>query len=183
MYHVAAQRRRTRLVQALAATSAVLLLTAGCGAGQNAQTSKEVAAIPGIDADAGPICLRDLLIPYRADGYPAGSDVPLIVRLFSDAEQPVELSLVVPGPAGVLTVAAQHITLYQPTGVTTAHLSTPLTVQPGGYLLLAPPSGPYLVAEHTATTLTPNSTLPVRFTFSTGDSVEVDIPMAPPGTP
>ena len=66
--HVAAQRRRTRLVQAPAAASAALLLTAGCAAGQNAQTSTEVPAIPGIDADAGQVDLRDLLIAYRAGG-------------------------------------------------------------------------------------------------------------------
>jgi hypothetical protein len=39
-----------------------------------------------VDASAGPIDLRDLLIPFRQGGYPVGSDVPLVVRLYSNAE-------------------------------------------------------------------------------------------------
>lgn len=166
----------TRLVAATL-TAIALLSMYGCGAGRNAQTSSEVPAIPGVDADAGPIGLRNLLIPFQEGGYPAGSDVPLVVRLFSNADQPVEVSQVAPGPAGSMTVAAQDIAVRQATG------PGALTVPSNGELLLVPGSGPYLVAEHITAPLTDSASVPVRFTFSTGDSVDVDVPMAPPDYP
>lgn len=161
-----------------------LLLVSGCGAGQNAETSREVPAIPGADADAGPIALRDLLIPYREGGYPAGSNVPLVVRMFSTAEQPVQLSQVAPGANGMMTVQAQRISLRQLEAAAGSDVPpTSLVVPAEGYLLLVPGSGPYLVAEHITAALPDTASLPVRFSFSTGDSVQVDVPMAPPTYP
>ena len=83
-------------VRAPTVASVTLLLMAGCGTG----VSTQVSSVPGVDANTAPIALRNLLIPYRADGDPAGSDVPLVVRLFSTVGQPVELSQVVPATAG-----------------------------------------------------------------------------------
>ncbi|HEY8114217.1 MAG TPA: hypothetical protein VII16_15395, partial [Actinomycetes bacterium] len=60
------------------ATVAMFVVVA-CGAGQKTATSEDVPAIPGADAAAGPIVLRDLLIPFQEQGYPPGSDVPLVV--------------------------------------------------------------------------------------------------------
>jgi len=157
---------------------AALFLLAGCGAGKEAETAREVPAIPGIDADAGPVALRDLLIPYRAGGYPAGSDVPLVVRLFSEATQPVALGEVTPGTAGVMTVQASRIVLVR--GTTAGRSPSPLVIQPGGYLSLVPPSTPHLVAEHISAALRYGAGVPVRFTFSSGRAVEVDVPMAAP---
>jgi hypothetical protein len=171
--------------QAVASATLAVLLVSGCGAGQQAQTSWDVPAIPGADADAGLISLRDLLIPYRAGGYPAGSDVPLVVRMFSNDEQPVTVSGVAPGPAGSMVAAAQRIGLRQPVAAAAGATESPtsLVVPPYAELALVPGSGSYLVAEHMTTPLTYGTVVPVRFTFSTGDSVDVDVPMAPPDYP
>jgi hypothetical protein len=171
-----------------------LVLLAGCGAGKNAQTAEEVPAIPGVDVDAGQVALRDLLIPYRADGYPAGSDVPLVVRVFSNAAESVALNSVTPGTGGPLSVRATRIGLVRATSQapsatrsptkTGAASPTPLLVlQPNGYQLLVPPSNPHLVAEKISARLFYGEEVPVRFTFSTGDVIEADVPMAPPSYP
>jgi hypothetical protein len=173
-----------RVLLAMAATSLVLFVTSGCGAGQAAQTSQDVPVISGVDASAGPIVLRDLLIPFRQDGYPAGSDVPLVVRMYSNAEQPIELNQVVPAGSGSMTVGPRRISLRRPgtAGRDDAPL-TPLVVPAEGALLLVPGSGPYLVAEAITSALRYTDSVPVRFSFSTGDSVQVDVPMAAPAQP
>lgn len=160
---------------AVAVALTVLVAAAGCGTGQDAETSQIVPAIPGADADAGPVALRDLLIPYREGGYPAGSAVPLVVRMFSTAERPITVSAVTPGSAGFMTVPATDVAV-RPAG-------TGLVIPPNGDLLLVPGAGPYLMAEHIDGPLSYGQTLPVRVTFNTGDSVTVDVPMAPPDYP
>jgi hypothetical protein len=62
-------------------------------------------------------------------------------------------------------------------------VSRPLVVRPEAELALVPGSAPYLVAEHVRTPMAYGAALPVRFTFSTGDAVEVDVSMAPPTYP
>ncbi len=173
-----------RMLAAAAAALTIVQLT-GCAAGSNAETSREVAPVPGAEAQAGPIALQDLVIPFREGGYPVGSDAPLVVRMFSTATQPVRLSRVTPGAGGTLTVPARTITLRQ-SGQAPAHNAgsgNSLTVPPGGYLLLVPGSSPYLVAEHITAPLPYGASVPIRVTFSTGDSVDVDVPMAPPTYP
>jgi hypothetical protein len=174
---------RTAMGRALGIAAVTLLLMSGCDAGRDAETSREVPAIPGADAQAGPIALRDLLIPFREGGYPAGSDVPLVVRLFSSANQAVEVSRVTPGPGGAMADQPQEIVLRQSAAAGSGRPVTSLAIPPQGFLLLVPGSGPYLLAEHIATALPYGESMPVRFTFSTGDSVEVDMPMAPPASP
>jgi hypothetical protein len=175
-------RRRSRGV-AIAVAVLTALLVSGCGAGQQAQTSRMVAAIPGVDADAGPIALRDLLVPYRAGGYPGGSDVPLVVRLINTGEEPVTVTRVTPGPGGYMLVPARHITVRATDGSGSRGASRRLVVPPGTEVALVPGSGPYLMAEHVKESMGYDAALPVRFTFSTGQSVVVDVPMAPPTYP
>lgn len=160
------------------------LVTAGCSAGQVTQTAAQASAVPGAEADAGPIALRNLLIPFREGGYPAGGDVPLVVRLASTSGQPVEVTAA-PAPAGdATTVPAQQIAVASAsTATTTTTAPTALTVPPSGVLDLVPPDGVYLVAGHIASAFTYGEEIPVRFAFSTGDAVVVDIPMAPPDYP
>jgi hypothetical protein len=175
----------TTTVRTLGVVSAVLavLLASGCGAGHNAATGREVPAIPGADAGAGPMALRDLLVPFQEGGYPAGSDVPLVVRMFSSAGQPVGLTQIT-SPAGrPMAVAARDIAVRQPASAASGEPLSALVIPPDGYLLLVPGSGPYLVAEDISAALPYGASVAVRFTFSTGDSVDVDVPMAPPDYP
>ncbi len=78
---------------ALAAGAGAVLALAGCSAGQVTQTSEQVAAVPGTDADAGSIALRNLVIVYDGpEGYPAGGDAPLVVRLFNNGPEAITLT-------------------------------------------------------------------------------------------
>lgn len=168
---------RRRRVAAALATGLLATSLAGCGAGRDAQTSQEVPAIPGADVDAGPIALRDLLVPFRAGGYPAGSDVPLLVHIVNDGEQGVTLTGVTPGPAGPAVVTARRVVVRDGSTVTA------LVVASQGSLVLRPGAGPYLRAEGISAVLPYGDAIAVRFTFSTGASVDVDVPMAPRAWP
>jgi copper(I)-binding protein len=94
----------------LGAASAVAL--AGCGAGMITQTSEQVAPVPGINADAGQIALRNIVVAYDGPaGYPAGGDAPLVVRLFNNGTTPVTLT-------GVSSSGAASVTLVGTPSVT-----------------------------------------------------------------
>ncbi|MET7396416.1 hypothetical protein ABZS66_23340 [Dactylosporangium sp. NPDC005572] len=104
-------RRRTVLGAALLASAALSVgLLSACGAGQITGTDTQVAAVPGVAVNSadGLIAVRDAMIVY-ADGYKAGSTVPLSVRIFNNATQPVKLTGVSVGTGGtvVLVGAAQ----------------------------------------------------------------------------
>ncbi|GAA2600369.1 hypothetical protein GCM10010435_94700 [Winogradskya consettensis] len=151
----------------------VLVTASACGAGQEAQTSNEAPAVQGADAQAGPMRLLDLMVPFRQDGYPAGSDVPLVVRIVSEATSTVQLSAVGPGPAGDNAVIPAEVT---PDGV---H-RLPVAVAAQGCSLLVPPDGGYLIARKIKAEMTYGYSVSVRFTFTEGGSVDVAVPMAPP---
>ena len=105
--------------------------------------------------------------------------------MFSNTEQSVTVSHVLPGPAAIMTVRPQRIPL-RSSATASARPDTPstaLVVPPMGQLQLVPGSGAYLVAEHITAALPYGSSVAVRFTFSTGNSVLVDVPMAPPTYP
>ncbi|TQS40052.1 hypothetical protein [Cryptosporangium phraense] len=94
----------------------------GCSAGQVAETAMKVPAIQGIDATVGDIAVRDALIAFPAEGvtWPAGSDVPLRMRLVNngasadrlvsasaDLTQSVQLQVVPEGGQSVETPSAE----------------------------------------------------------------------------
>ncbi|SHN00467.1 copper chaperone PCu(A)C [Cryptosporangium aurantiacum] len=60
----------------------------GCSAGQVAETALKVPSIPGVDAHAGDIAIRNALVAFPSQGYDwaAGSDVPLSLRLINNGE-------------------------------------------------------------------------------------------------
>ena len=120
-----------------------VLLVAACGVDQEAQTGQEVPAIQGVDAQAGPIQLLDLLVPYRSGGYPAGSDVPLMVRLFSTAEHTVNLQAVGPGPAGTMAVQPAEVVL-KPAAAGSGPEKLPIAIAAQECRLLLPLAGGYL---------------------------------------
>jgi len=103
-------RRSARLaaVSALFAGAAVLAAVSACSAGQITATSSEVAAVPGVNASAGPaglIALRDLMVPYNAQSYPPGGSAPLVVRIFNGGPGSIKLTRVTsPDADGVLLV-------------------------------------------------------------------------------
>jgi len=126
-------RRSARFVAAsvLLAGAAALTLVSACSAGQLAQTSEEVAAVPGVNANAGPngeIALRDLLIAYNGpQGYPQGGDAPLVVRIFNDLPQPVKLVRVTAEDAAraVVLVGGTPVTTAAPTAAAASPSAAP----------------------------------------------------------
>ena len=89
-----------RVTAALLA-GAVALGLVGCSAGQLTQTADQVPAVPGANVTVGVIALRNLQIAYNGpDGYAAGGNAPLIVRIFNDGTKPVRLTgVTAPGTA------------------------------------------------------------------------------------
>jgi copper(I)-binding protein len=104
---------------ALAAGVAAVLVLTGCSAGQITQTSTQVAPVPGADANAGEIALRNLLIQYRPEGYPEGGDAPLVVRIFNNGMEPVTLTGVTADKAAAVNLVGTP-TVVTPTESPTA---------------------------------------------------------------
>lgn len=111
-------RPRTRPRLALAAVAfgvGAVLALAGCSAGQITQTSTQVAPVVGIDVDAGQVALRNLVIEYNGpQGYAAGSDAPLVVRMFNNGQEPVTLVGVTADKAEAVVLAGSP-TVVSPT--------------------------------------------------------------------
>jgi len=82
------QRTPVRVLRVLAAVGVAGLALAGCGAGQQAQTSQQVAAVGGASASAGDIAVRNAEIAFPAGLSPQGS----LYR--SGGTAPVELTIV-----------------------------------------------------------------------------------------
>lgn len=82
---------------AAAAAAAGLLLLTGCGAGQVASTTSQVAAVNGGAASQSQVSLRDVVMVYPPTDnatWPAGSDVPLSFTLSNTADAPDTLERV-----------------------------------------------------------------------------------------
>jgi hypothetical protein len=83
------------------ASVAGLGFSAGCGAGQIAQTERMKPSVPGLNADVGQLGIRDVTIAYKGpDGYAAGDTAPLSVWIYNGNSQPVSLTGVTVTGAG-----------------------------------------------------------------------------------
>jgi hypothetical protein len=72
------------------------LALAGCGAGQVAQTSRQVSAVGGANATVGTIAVRDAQIEFRAEAhggvaYARGQNAPLLMSIVNTGEAPDRL--------------------------------------------------------------------------------------------
>jgi hypothetical protein len=88
--------RLAALVAGTAALAAAGLL-AGCGAGQVAQTANIVPAVGGANldlrVDGGVISVRDATLAYPGpEGYRAGEDAPLALRIVNSTSSPITLT-------------------------------------------------------------------------------------------
>jgi copper(I)-binding protein len=154
-------RNRTRrlVATAVAAGLGAAAALSGCSAGQLTQTATQVPPVPGINADAGQVALRNLVIAYPGPaGYPAGADAPLIVRLFNNGLTPITLT-------GVSADKAASVTLVgTPEVVTTTEPPPPPTATPG-------PTG----SPEPTTTVTPTAS-PTPTTEAPSTPVSIAIP-------
>ena len=150
-------RPRTRpwFAMAVAVGVGTALGLAGCSAGLVTQTATQVAPVVGIDVDAGDIALRNVVIEYSGpEGYEAGSDAPLVVRIFNNGMESVTLVGVTADKAEAVVLAGTPIVV-SPTGEPTQPPSPEPTTSPDEE---ASPS-PTDTAEPTASpTATPTPT-------------------------
>lgn len=89
--------RRSKTLLAGAAAAAALLVS-GCSAGQVAETAGKVASVPGASADIttddGILSVRNAVVVYDGtEGYKAGADAPLDVRIFNGTQQAVTVTV------------------------------------------------------------------------------------------
>jgi copper(I)-binding protein len=139
--------------------AAALALT-GCGAGQLAQTSEQVASVDGANAMVGAISIRDAVIQFRAPQgssvYPIGGSAPLQMTIVNSGPQadrlvsatsPVATSVQISGkveiPAGqaLLVQGAPTASAAPGTGAPAAPGAT-ATAAPGPTTAPAQPTSP-----------------------------------------
>jgi copper(I)-binding protein len=125
--------RRGRLVTAALAASAgatLALALVGCSSGLVSQTASQVPPVPGANADADTVALRNLAVVYNGPaGYPVGGSAPLAVRLFNGGTSAVTLTGVsAPKAASVSLVGTPAVVTAEPTPAPTT--ITPLTTAP-----------------------------------------------------
>jgi hypothetical protein len=93
-----------------AALSAAAIALTGCGAGNNAATSRMETAISGINVDAGDLALRDLQVDFGRRGvYLEGQAAPLRVWIENQGDAPVVLETVVSPDAEAVTLATEEV--------------------------------------------------------------------------
>jgi copper(I)-binding protein len=138
------------------------LVLASCGAGQTASTSQQGPSIPGVNAQAGSILVRNALVPYNPQGYPAGADLPVELSIFNGGPLPVRLVEVGSPVAGSVTVLDGGF---------------PLEVAPGQRVAAE------LLLTGLAEPFDGLGTVPVGLSFDTGPGITLEVPMAPPEEP
>jgi len=147
------------------------LAIGGCSAGQVTQTSTQLPPVPGANADAGTIGLRNVLVEYNGpQGYAAGSDAPLAVRIFNNGIDSVTLigvsadkasSVALTGSPEVITPTAS------PTvpAATSGSVAPTGSVEPTGSLEPTGTTTTTATATATATATTPAPSAPLSITI------------------
>jgi copper(I)-binding protein len=206
-----ARPRRNRAPLALCGLIAALAV-AGCGAGQIAQTSIQVAAVEGANASTGQIALRNVVIEFDepAQGaaiYPAGADAPLEMTIVNSgaemdrlvaASSPIASSVQISGVLGIpggqaLAVEGAPAPVVAPLP-TEAGAPAPPEPSPGETPTTAPPT-PYappaadaepgvghIVLTGLREDIQAGRTYPLVLTFERAGDVRFDVPVANPET-
>jgi hypothetical protein len=211
---VTASRPRYRAVRATAVSAVLLSVSAwgltACSAGQVTQTSKQVSAVPGVNATVGAapnggpiIALRNVMFAYKdTAGFPVGGKAPLIVRLFNETAVPLKLTGVDAPEFGQVVLSGKASEQVGSTGEPSSEApgtpspgasETPsapagdadisVLIPPHGYTELVPGEGAFLQIAGLKQKIAPGDVVPVTFTFSNGSSVTLNISTAPPSVP
>jgi hypothetical protein len=180
------------------------LALAGCGAGQITQTSTQVAAVSGAQANVGAIAIRDAQFEYaattNASVYPRGGDAPLDMTIVNSAaaddrlvsaSSPVAQSVKV---SGNTTIAGGRVLLVKgqpaaaapvPAAGATASATPSASAAPTS-AELAPneePTGANIVLIGVNQEIRPGLNYPVTLTFQKAGTVTVNVPVGNPTTP
>lgn len=167
------QRTPARLVRVLAAVAVAGVALAGCGAGMQAQTSQQVAAVAGASADGGGIAVRNAEIAYpgglspEAAIYPVGGVAPVEMVIVNQGAQTDRL-VSATSPAGTVTITGEQ---------TVAPDISLVAGQVAGV-----PGGKQITVEITGLRedILSGRTYPLVLTFEKAGRVEVGLPVASP---
>lgn len=105
--------RLRRVFSTLAAVAVAGVALAGCGAGMQAQTSQQVAAVAGAGAEGGGIAVRNAEIAYpselspQAAIYPVGGVAPIEMIIVNQGAQTDRL-LSASSPAGTVVITGEQ---------------------------------------------------------------------------
>jgi copper(I)-binding protein len=104
------------------------MVLAACSAGQITQTAVKVPSVPGVNARAGDIAIRNAMVTFPPTGtWPIGSSVPLTMRLANTGTAPDMLTgASSPAAEGVDLVAGSSL----PTGTASPGVSGSPTETP-----------------------------------------------------
>lgn len=158
----------------VAASGLLGLALAGCGAGQDAASTRTLESVPGVNADAAGIAVRNAVVPFAAEGYPTGADAPLELSVVNQNDQPVRLV-----EASAEAVREVTVTSVVRVGGT----ATPAPAEPAEPELVV---GPGEVVNATlqltglGTALDGTSAVPVTLTFDNGGELPLIVPVATP---
>jgi len=178
---------RIALIVATGAVATSLL--SACGAGQIAQTARQVAPIEGSQINRGGIAIRNAEVATPPGGtYAVGGDAPLYVAIATDDQTSDTLTGVTSNAAPSVNVVSLGTASVAATPSASAS-AAPSTSAPMD-VRLAPASltefkdgSAYLQLRGLTRTLTPGTTVRVTFSFARAGDVTLDVPVATPGTP
>lgn len=177
---------RLRLAPVVIGLGAVVALT-GCSAGQQAETSQQVANIEGANAEAKNMAVRDakLAFPEKGAVYPKGSSAPVDVVLINEAptsDRLLEVSSPYAASARVSgdTTIPGRTRLYSDGEAAGSTEPSSAQQQQGG-----PVTKPQVNITLTGLTqdIRPGTVIPVTFTFERAGEVTVQVPIAPSPKP
>ncbi len=222
MSRFAGTHRVTRIAAAAAGVAAIMFASA-CGAGQVAETAKitpavpgasgstSVPAMPGQPSSAGQILVQNATFAYSGvAGYPAGTAVPLNLRIINNSGSDVRLTAVTASyttesgaskplgtvePAGRGARPAPTPTSSAPASPSPAPTPAPVSIDikiPARQIVeLVPGSDLYLQVSNLAEDFTPGHSADLTFTFTNASSSAgtiddlalVGVPIGPPTAP
>jgi copper(I)-binding protein len=162
-------------MRVLVAMTGVLgaLVLAGCGSGQDAATARTRPSIPGVDANAGDIQVRNAVVEFSPAGYAPGEDAFATLSIANAGQEPFTLTQVTSEGAGAVTVhSATHVGAASPSPGVGGTPQVP--VSPGQLVAVR------LRLTSLRQALNGTAAIPVTLTFDGGVDVPLAVPMDTP---
>jgi hypothetical protein len=123
--------RRSTTLSAVVLAAGMFLLS-GCGSGHSAQTATQGPAIVGVNTRSadGQIAVRDAYVKFARE-YAAGSNAPLVLRLFNESGQLATLTGVTTD-GGTVVVVSKVAPTTAPPATPSASTSPSASASPNG---------------------------------------------------
>jgi hypothetical protein len=180
-------RRATARRTGVAGLAAAALLTAGCTAGQHAQTAAEQETLDGTSVRVGQhitIGGVALLTPTDGTSWARGSSVPLKAIVVNSGRQADQLVSIT---SSAITSWGAYPSLFQATGANAApgagaSTPNPIDVPAQGRVVFSAESGSpagtrVLAVSGIKAPLYPGSSISLTFTFASAGSVTAQVPV------